>query len=161
HLRDVPAEDRVVRAAAETQPHHQMKTDAGSGAEKSLYLPDFCTSRAALVLILIVELTAFVLALARESPHFSPDLARPSLYLLWVGITGAAVLCLAKKPLARLSVARGSAVVFVIIAAVVTFVSSCALFIGRMYLIADLGLEGLFPHSAGLFLSRNLSIGLV
>jgi two-component system, LytTR family, sensor histidine kinase AlgZ len=139
-----------------------MKSDA-SGAGKSLYLPDFCTSRAALVLILIVELTACVLTLARENPgaDFWADLARTSLFLLWVGISGVAALCLLKKPLARLSVAQGSAVVFLIIAAVITIISSCALYIGRTYLITDLGLGGLFPHNSGLFLSRNLSIGLV
>jgi two-component system, LytTR family, sensor histidine kinase AlgZ len=140
-----------------------MKTDAAAGAEKTLYLPDFCTSRAALVLILIVELTAFVLALARENPgtDFWADLARTSLFLLCIGITGAAVLCLAKKSLGRLSVARGSAVVFLIIAAVIAFASGCALFIGRTYVVADLGLGELFPHSPGRFLARNLSIGLV
>ena len=140
-----------------------MKTDAAGGAEKSLYLPDFCTSRAALVLILIVELTAIVLTLARENPgsDFWADLARTSLFLLSIGITGAAALCLLKKPLARLSVARGSVVVFLIIAALITIISSCALHIGRTYLITDLGLGALFPHNAALFLSRNLSIGLV
>jgi len=140
-----------------------MKTDANAGAEKSLYLPDCCTSRAALVLILIVELTAFVLTLAHENPgaDFWTDLARTSLFLLWVGVTGAAVLCVAKKPLTRLSVAQGSAVVFLIIAAVVGLVSSCALFFGSLYVVNDLGLDGLFPHNAGRFLSRNLFIGMV
>jgi len=140
-----------------------MKPDAAGGAEKSLYLPDFCTSRAALVLILIVELTAFVLTLARENPgsDFWADLARTSLFLLWVGITGAAVLCAVKKPLAQLSVARGSVVVLLVIAAVIALISACALFIGRTYVIGDLGLAGLFPHNTAKFLARNLSIGLV
>jgi two-component system sensor histidine kinase AlgZ len=140
-----------------------MKPDAVGGAEKSLYLPDFCTSRAALVLILIVELTAFVLTLARGNPgaDFWADLARTSLFLLWIGIAGTAVLCTLKKPLGRLSVARGSAVVFLIIAAVIALVSGCALFIGRTYVIEDLGLAELFPHNPAQFLSRNLSIGLV
>jgi len=140
-----------------------MRRDAAGGAEKSLYLPDFCTSRAALVLILIVELTAFVLTLARGNPgaDFWADLARTSLFLLWIGIAGTAVLCTLKNPLARLSVAQGSAVVFLIIATVIALVSGCALFIGRTYLIEDLGLTGLFPHNASQFLSRNLSIGLV
>ena len=140
-----------------------MRQDAAGGAEKSLYLPDFCKSRAALVLILIVELTAFVLTLARGNPgaDFWADLARTSLFLLWIGIAGTAVLCSLKAPLARLSVAQGSAVVFLIIAAVISLVSGCALFIGRTYLIEDLGLTGLFPHDPVQFLSRNLSIGLV
>jgi two-component system, LytTR family, sensor histidine kinase AlgZ len=140
-----------------------MKPDAAGGAEKSLFLPDFCTSRAALVLILIVELTAFVLTLARENPgaDFWADLARTSLFLLWVGITGAVVLCALKKPLAQLSVERGSVIVLLIIAAVIALVSGCALFMGRIYMVGDLGLAGLFPHNTGTFLARNLSIGLV
>ena len=140
-----------------------MKTDAAGGAERSLYLPDFCTSRAALVLILIVELTAFVLSLARQSLEgdFWADLARTSLFLLWIGLAGAALLCLAKKPLARLGVAQGSAVVFVLIAAVIALVSGCALYIGRTDTIYGLGLSGLFPQNPRTFLFRNVSIGIV
>jgi two-component system, LytTR family, sensor histidine kinase AlgZ len=140
-----------------------MKNDAAGGAEQSLYLPDFCTSRAALVLILILELTAFVLTLARGSPgaDFWADLARTSLFLLWIGVASVAVLCMVKKQLARLSVSQGSAVVFLIIASIIALVSSCALFIGRAYMIEDLGLTGLFPHNPARFLSRNIAIGIV
>ena len=61
-----------------------MKTDAAGRPGRSLYLPDFCTSRAALVLILIVELTAVVVTLARQSLEgdFWADLARTSLISL-------------------------------------------------------------------------------
>ncbi len=141
-----------------------MKADAvAASAERSLYLPDFCTSRAALVLILIVELTAFVLTLARQSPvvDFWTDLARTSLFLLWIGIAGAALLCLSSKRLARLSVAQGSTVVFLLIAAVIAAVSTCACLIGRTEVVGDLGVAELFPRNLGLFLLRNLSIGLV
>jgi two-component system sensor histidine kinase AlgZ len=141
-----------------------MKADAAAaGAERSLYLPDFCTSRAALVLILIVELTAFVLTLARQSPvvDFWTDLARTSLFLLWIGIAGAALLCLVSKRLARLTVPQGSAVVFALIGAVIAAVSICACLIGRSEMVAELGVMELFPRNVGLFLLRNLSIGLV
>jgi two-component system sensor histidine kinase AlgZ len=139
-----------------------MKTDAAAGAESSLYLPNFCTSRAALVLILIVELTAFVLTLARQNPvDFWTDLARTSLFLLWIGLAGAGLLCLVSKRLAHLSVPQGSAVVFLIIAAVIAAVSACAVLIGRTDTVVDLGVVDLFPRNAGQFLLRNLSIGVV
>ena len=140
-----------------------MKTDAAPGAERLLYLPDFCTSRAALVLILIVELTAFVLTLARENVavDFWTDLARTSIFLLWIGLAGAALLCLVSKPLGKLSVARGSALVFVLITIVIAVVSSCAFLIGRMDMVIDLGVASLFPHKLGPFLLRNASIGVV
>ena len=78
------------RPAPEVQ---RMKTDAAGGAERSLYLPDFCTSRAALVLILIVELTALVLTLARQSLEgdFWADLSRTSLADVLAGTGHAAV----------------------------------------------------------------------
>lgn len=131
--------------------------------ESSLYLPDFCTSRAALVLILIVELTAFVLTLARQNPavEFWTDLVRTSFFLLWIGLAGATLLCLANRQLARLGVAQGSAVVFLLIAAVIAVVSGCAYFIGHTEVIYGLGLSDLFPRNPGRFLLRNLSIGLV
>jgi two-component system sensor histidine kinase AlgZ len=130
---------------------------------KSLYLPDFCTSRAALVLILIVELTAFVLTLARQNlaVDFWTDLTRTSLFLLWIGLTGTTLLCLAKKQLARLGVAQGSAMVFLLIVAVIALVSSCAFYIGRTEVIYGMGLSELFPRAAGKFLLGNVSIGLV
>ena len=41
--------------------------NADAEHEHTLYLPDFCTSRATLAIVLIGELTAFVLTLARQS----------------------------------------------------------------------------------------------
>src|SRR5580693_4096885 len=125
----------------------RMKTDAAGGVERSLYLPDFCTSRAALVLILIVELTALVLTLARQSLEgdFWADLSRTSLFLLWIALAGTGLLCLAKKQLAR----------------VIALVSGCALYIGRTDMIYNMGLSDLFPHNTRTFLFRNVSIGLV
>ena len=78
-----------------------MKTD--SGREHALYLPDFCTSRATLAIVLIVELTAFVLTLARQSlaVDFWTDLVRTSMFLLWIGLAGAALLCAVREQIGR------------------------------------------------------------
>jgi two-component system sensor histidine kinase AlgZ len=140
-----------------------VKTDAAGSAARSIYLPDFCTSRAAAVLVLIVELTAFVLTLARQNPQvdFWADLARTSIFLLWIGLASAGLLCLAKKPLTRLSVAQGSATVFMLVILVVALVSACAVLLGRTDAVNGMGLYDLFPRSLGSFLFRNVSIGLV
>src|SRR2546429_6127649 len=86
-----------------------MKTD--SGGEHAFYLPDFCTSRATLAIVLIGELTAFVLTLARQSlaVDFWTDLVRTSMFLLWIGLAGAALLCALRAPPAPSTVAVGSA----------------------------------------------------
>jgi two-component system sensor histidine kinase AlgZ len=131
--------------------------------ESSLYLPDFCTSRAALANVLIVELTALILTLAHENlgVGFWTDLSRTSLFLLWIGLAGAALLCWMRRPLSRLEVARGSAAVLLLITALVAAISATAYALGRTNLVEDAGASSLFPPDLGLFLVRNVAIGLV
>jgi two-component system, LytTR family, sensor histidine kinase AlgZ len=129
----------------------------------SLYLPDFCTSRTTLAIVLIVELTAIVLALARQSVtvDFWTDLVRTSLLLLWIGLAGAALLCVLRGSLARLSVAASSAAVLALMAALIALISACAWLIGRSHLVLDTGGGALFPPRLPGFALRNVSIGLV
>jgi two-component system, LytTR family, sensor histidine kinase AlgZ len=137
-----------------------MKTDPGSG--NAFYLPDFCAQRTALAIVLIVELTALVLTLARQSAiDFWTDLARTSMLLLWIGLTVAALLCALRDRLLRLTVAAGSAAVLIIVTAVVAAASVCATLLGRTHLAIDSGGAVLFPTDAGSFAVRNVWIGLV
>jgi two-component system, LytTR family, sensor histidine kinase AlgZ len=138
-----------------------MNTPAGR--ENAFYLPDFCTSRATLGVVLIVELTALVLTLARQSMlvDFWTDLVRTSLFLLWIGLTGAALLCLLRARLKRLSVAAGSAAVLGLMCAVVAGISLCVFLIGRTHMVADSGGLGLFPADPYRFGVRNVWIGLI
>src|ERR1700761_8425699 len=121
-----------------------MSAPASPGADPSdhsLYLPDFCTSRAALGIVLIVELTAIILTLARENlaVGFWTDLSRTSLFLLWIGLAGAGLLCWMRYPLKRLPVGLGSAAVLALIAALIAVISSCAFILGRSSLVVDTG----------------------
>jgi len=99
---------------------------------KQLYLPDFCTARAVLAIVIICELTALVLALARNEVAlgFWPDLARTSMFLLWIGLFGAGMLCVMRGYLIRQSPAKGSVIVLALTAAMVTIISSAAYFLG-------------------------------
>jgi two-component system sensor histidine kinase AlgZ len=138
-----------------------MKTAAGRYS--AFYLPDFCTSRATLALVLIVELTAILLTLARQSAavDFWTDLVRTSMFLLWIGLTGAALLCALRQPLGRLTVAAGSATVLALITLVVATVSLCVWLFGRSRMVLDSGGASLFPADPRAFLVRNVCIGLV
>ncbi len=131
--------------------------------EHTLYLPDFCTSATTLAIVLIVELTAFVLTLARQSAvvDFWTDLVRTSLFLLWIGLTGAALLCVLRGWLANLSVAAGSAAVMTLIALLVAAISACAWLIGHSRLVVESGGTALFPARPLIFALRNVCIGLV
>ena len=122
-------------------------SNGSDGADKSLYLPDFCTSRAALANVLIVELTALILTLARENGAvgFWTDLSRTSMFLLWIGLAGAGLLCWMRAPLNRLQVGRGSAAVLVLITALITLISTGVFVLGRSSMVGDAGAYILFP----------------
>ena len=140
-----------------------MKTDAGSGDEKPFYLPDFCESRAALAIVLIVELTAAILTLARENPAvgFWPDLSRMSLFLLWIGLAGAGLLCWSGSRLRRLGVRQGSAAVLVLVTLLVALVSGCTLALGHSPWIVEAGLSDIFPPASPAFFARNCTIAVI
>jgi two-component system, LytTR family, sensor histidine kinase AlgZ len=139
-----------------------MKTDP-AGDNNSYYLPDFCTSRATLAVVLIVELTALVLALSRFDTElgFWMELARSSIFLVWIGLTGAAALCWTGRHLRSLSAARVSVAVLALIAALITIFSAIAWWGGRTQAADALAVTSLFPARLGDFTFRNLTIGLV
>jgi two-component system sensor histidine kinase AlgZ len=136
---------------------------APDGADDCLYLPDFCTSRAALAIVIIVELTALVLTLARENVAvgFWTDLSRTSLFLLWIGLAGAGLLCSMRGRLRRLQVAQGSVAVLALISALVGVISALAFIFGRSNVVADAGVTIMFPPDLRSFLLRNVCIGFV
>jgi two-component system, LytTR family, sensor histidine kinase AlgZ len=144
-----------------------MLRQALRGGAESFYLPDFCASRAALAIVLIVELTAMVLALARQggdraaAPDFWADLARTSLFLLWLGLACAALLCLTRRRLERLTVARGSVAVLALLTATIAAISAAAYFIGRSRLAIGAGATEFFPSQPWPFVLRNVGIGFV
>jgi two-component system sensor histidine kinase AlgZ len=128
---------------------------------KQLYLPDFCRARAVLSIVIICELTALVLALARNevSLGFWPDLGRTSMFLLWIGLCGAGMLCVLRGYLNRQSMRKGSAIVLGLTAALVVVISTVARWLGPS--VVWVGEPGLVPDDHWTFLVRNLVITLV
>jgi two-component system sensor histidine kinase AlgZ len=128
---------------------------------KQLYLPDFCTARAVLAIVIICELTSLVLALARNEAAlgFWPDLARTSMFLLWIGLFGAGMLCGLRGYLNRQSVPKGSTLVLALTAALVTVISSLA------YALASrenmFSADALIVDDHWTFLVRNVVIATI
>jgi two-component system sensor histidine kinase AlgZ len=139
-----------------------MSAPAPDGeASRQLYLPDFCTARAVLAIVIICELTALVLALARNEVAlgFWPDLARTSMFLLWIGLFGAGMLCALRGYLNQQTVAKGSALVLALTAVLVTLISSVAYYFGsRGGWFTD---SALIPDDHWTFLVRNVVIALI
>lgn len=111
---------------------------------RSGFLPDLCTARSVLVVVVVAQLMALVLALsATWYRGFSIEhLALLSLFLQWVALTSAALLCLIRGWLNRMPAATAAAAVVALVA-LNTLVFSI---LGRMALHWALSGEGLLPQ---------------
>jgi len=142
--------------------------DSPKAAERpeSLFLPDFCAAGAVLAVVLISELVAVVLTLARagigyEVP-FWVDLARNSLFMLWIGLSSAAVLCYGKRRFARLSVGHAAALALVMLVTVTAVISEIAWWINSYWdslLLPPDDDTSVSNHV--IYLSRNILIALI
>ena len=124
------------------------------------FIPDICTARSVLVVVLIAELIAVTLSLARPAASFLTELARISLFLQWLGLTSAALLCYSRPLLARLSVPRATAAVFALLMLNTAVLSEAALLVGGSFSARGVW-SALFPRDHWPFLFRNEGICVV
>lgn len=122
------------------------------------FLPDFCSAPVVLVVVLIAELTAFVLVIARHLPDEGTllwlDLARISLFLQWIALSSAAALCLARNPLARIPQRFAALASYGLLLAVTAALSEIAFQLSNY---TGIGHE-LLPTSHAGFVTRNLIV---
>ncbi len=80
------------------------------------FLPNFCTNYTVFVIVIIAELLALVLTLSRTTHflQFWTDLAFTSLFIQWVALSIAAVLCFANRWLNRQSELRMILLIYLI-----------------------------------------------
>lgn len=69
--------------------------------QESLFLPSFCDIRMVFAVVVIAELLAFILILATSQADPWADLGTTSLFLQWIALSSAAVLCAARPMLAQ------------------------------------------------------------
>jgi two-component system sensor histidine kinase AlgZ len=110
--------------------------------------------------VLIAELLAVTLSLARPAAVFLTDLAQISMFLLWLALTSAAALCYARPFLARFSIARATALAFALLMANTALISAAALFFGGGF-GAQHAVSDLFPRDQASFLLRNEGICVI
>ncbi len=122
------------------------------------FLPDFCGLRIVFAVVVIGEMLALVLTLAPAvGDDRWADLGLVSLYVQWVALTGTALLCLARRHLARLGDVPAASVAYLLLLATILAVSLVAL------ALADrLGLDSLLrPGWRDDFVWRSLAIGAI
>ncbi len=87
----------------------------------SFFLPDFCALPVAAAVVLLSELFAFIIALAPlgRGEDFWSDLALVSLFVQWVTLVGATLLCLLRPLLARLDSRVAAVIAWLLLVALV------------------------------------------
>jgi two-component system sensor histidine kinase AlgZ len=133
------------------------------GPSSTLFLPDFCESRAVLAVVLIVELVALIFAISRQPLHgnFWLDLAGSSLFLLWIGLTCAGVLCRARAWLHTLPAIQASLIAISLLLACVGLISELVYQLGHFWSRGAAAVNVAFPSDHGAFLLRSLGVGFI
>jgi two-component system sensor histidine kinase AlgZ len=129
----------------------------------AFFLPDFCAAHAVLAVVLIVELVAITLAIARHAlpGSFWIDLAACSLFLLWIGLGCAAVLCRARPWLATMPASKASAIAIALLVTFVGVVSEVVYQLGNLWGAGLIDGGDVFPTDHAGFLLRNLAVGFI
>jgi two-component system sensor histidine kinase AlgZ len=156
------ADDRPPRTTLMPQPRSSAAAEAPAAKAESpldtFFIPDFCAPRMVLAVVLIAELVALTLALARADAPFLTELARLSMFLQWLGLTNAGLLCYSRSWLARLSVSQSSVAVFALILLNTVVISELALWLGTAF--GAVGITEL-PSEHWPFLLRNGGIAVI
>jgi two-component system sensor histidine kinase AlgZ len=92
-------------------------TPDSSNIESQAYLPDFCAASAILVVVLVAELVAIVLTLAGQTipGTFLTELAKMSLYVLWLALLSAAILCRLRPWVEKFGQSRAFVISFILL----------------------------------------------
>jgi len=126
------------------------------GPLDGLFLPDLCTIRILLLVIVIAELLAFVLALAASRPGQGwQDLGLISLFVQWVALCSVFLLCISRPWLARFGNIQAGFISFAVINVITLLVSELT--------YSYISLPGLDRSTAGHidFLLSNVGISVI
>jgi two-component system sensor histidine kinase AlgZ len=123
--------------------------------KEALFLPGFCDIRMVFAVVVIAELLAFVLVLASSRRDFWGDLGLVSLFLQWIALTSAAILCMARPMLTRVSNTAAALTSYLLLLLTTAVVSELAFQLG--------GREGITTGQTdhAWFLFRNLGISAI
>ncbi len=139
-------------------PDETPPKQADSATPDDFFLPDFCVPSMVLAVVLISELLAVTFTLARPAEAgFLQELARVSMFMQWLGLMGATVLCYSRRWLARLTVPMASLCAFGLLMLLTGVLSEAAFRLGERLSLAGVGTL-MFPEERWEFLLRNLGI---
>ena len=130
-----------------------------NSASPDCFLPDFCGIRSVFGLVVSAQLLAIVLVLGSGKPanQLWHALSLVSLYVQWIGLSSAALLCILRRPLQRLNNTRAGLVAWLLVLVITAVVSEAA-----VHLFGGMG-EGLLTEPGGRLglLLRSLAIAAI
>jgi two-component system, LytTR family, sensor histidine kinase AlgZ len=161
------ATERAAAASLETRelpdrsPDTAHRAAPASAGETASFIPDLCAARSVLAVVLIAQLLAIVLTLARPAPAgLVIELAGISMLVQWLALTSAGLICLTRGALARLAIGVAVALSFALILANTTVLSAAAWLLGDW--LRERGLRGIpIPPEFLPFALRNLGIATI
>lgn len=126
----------------------------GEGQQDSLFLPSFCDIRMVFAVVVIAEMLAFVLVLAGAAQDPWSTLGLTSLFVQWIALASAVVLCMARPLLARVSNIGAALTSYLLLLLTTAVISELAY---------RLGLVAYTQHARehAEFLFRNLGISAI
>ncbi|MDQ2069840.1 sensor histidine kinase [Natronospira bacteriovora] len=130
--------------------------ETGTGAD---FLPDFCSAPNLLVVVLATQLLALLLVLTRSElgMGFWVDLGVVSLFLQWLALVCAGLVCVMRRPLAERPRLQAAALTYLALVAAILLLSLLAWHLADW---SGLGSPWL-PADQGQFLFRNTAIGAI
>jgi two-component system sensor histidine kinase AlgZ len=136
---------------------------SSSDPAAKFFLPDFCAARAVLAVVLITEIVALMFAIARHAirDSFWIDLATCSLFLLWMGLGCAAVMCRSRPWLQRMPPARAAMAAIAMLVVTVAVISELVFQVGLIWGAGLVGTLSVFPVDHPGFLLRNVAVGFI
>jgi two-component system sensor histidine kinase AlgZ len=90
---------------------------ASEQTDNHAYLPDFCSASSVFIIVLVAELLAILLTLAShpESGRFMLELAKTSLFVLWLALLSALVMCAFRDQLESAGKTRAFTLTFAVL----------------------------------------------
>lgn len=146
------------------KPSIRRAADASNNSAELSYLPDFAAPGNVLVLLVIAQIVALMLALVRDypGPAFWQSLGEISLLVLWLAVSSAWLLAVARPRLGKVGALRSSIIALAIVLGNTTLSSAAVYWFGSRFGDPTLGgPASMFPQDSWIFMSRNLLVTLV
>lgn len=126
--------------------------------DSQAYLPDFCAASSVFIIVLVAELIAILVTLAgyESTDMFMIELAKTSLFILWLALLSAVVMCMFRNQLESAGKTQAFVVSFIVLLLLCLVLAELAYQITRIF-----GESLIIDDTHGGFLLRTVGISSI